>query len=110
MLVFRHPLEGTHFAAGRHYPQFTECGRVQNLSALFRRDVKEVSGMPLVSNPHWEARIVVSARSSLSFRLHHAGCCERVHSNATRTESIVVVLHEVSPCLVPGGCSVQRFL
>jgi hypothetical protein len=52
MLVFRNLPDGTHVAAGRHYPQFTECGRAQNLSALFRRDVKEVSGMPLVSNPH----------------------------------------------------------
>jgi hypothetical protein len=33
-----------------------------------------------------------------------------VHSDATRTDTIFIVLHEVSPCLALGGCSVQRFL
>jgi hypothetical protein len=87
-----------------------DAAGLQNLSAFFRRDVQEVSGMPLVSNPHRRSAHRGFSETVAILSQHHACCCERVHSNATRTKSIVVVLHEVIPCLVPGGCSVQRFL
>jgi len=43
------------------------------------------------------------------FLSHDAGRCQRVHSNATCTDTIFVVLHKVSPCVALGGCSVQQF-